>query len=203
MKASAHPDQTGTLGGSPDPPAPDPLTAAARPSALFRLWLAARDAQMRPLRFPGEGRRIMVGVDLSPASDAALGLVVGIAAITDTIVDLVHVFDGFREAFMGGNRSLLDRSDWVAATVAAELRARAVAAAAQGARCVSTALEGAPAVELTRHAQKTGADLLVLGLGPPTTGPLGAAWSSQAAAQLLRGGSWHERPLSSPGYFWT
>ena len=143
----------------------------------------------------------MVGVDFSQASDAAMGLVFGIAATTGTVVDLVHVLDGFTEAFVLGDRTLLDHVDATLALVGRELRARTVAAASDGVRCVSTSLVGAPGIELTQHARRTGADLLVLGLGVETRGPLGRAWSADAAVQTLRTGNWHQRQvISSAGF---
>ena len=181
--------------------APASATHFAQDWAPFRLWMAVRDQRPRPVRFPGEMRRIMVGVDFSPASDTAMGVVFGIAATTGTVIDLVHVFDGFTEALVLGNRSLLDHVDTVLARIERELRARATAAAADGVRCVSTSLAGAPGIELTRHARRTGADLLVLGVGADSRGPFGHAWSANAAAQTLRTGAWHQRPLISPASF--
>jgi nucleotide-binding universal stress UspA family protein len=169
--------------------------------APFRLWLAVRDPRPRPVRFPGEARRIMVGADFSQASDAAMGVVFGIAATTGTVVDLVHVFDGFTEAFVRGDPRLLDHVDAVLARVGQALRARTAAAASDGVRCVSTSLVGAPGIELTQHARRTGADLLVLGWGAEARGPLGRAWSADAAVQTLRMGSWHQRQLVTSAGF--
>ena len=182
-----------------------PPVASATPvpadGGAFRLWLAERDHRPRAVRFPGEARRIMVGVDFSQASDAALGVVFGIAATTGTVVDLVHVFDGFSEAFVFGDRPVLDHVDSVLARVGQALRARASAGMADGVRCVSTSLVGAPGIELTQHARRTGADLLVLGWGPDVRGPLGRAWSAAAAAQAVRTGTWHQRPLVTAANF--
>lgn len=174
---------------------------AGRGPDAFRLWLAVLDGGPRPIRYPAESRRIMVGVDFSWASDLAVNLVAGIAATTETLVDLVHVFDGFDEAFVRGNRAILDRVDTVLSNVRRELRMRVLATAAQGVRCVSTSLAGAPGLELTRHARETGADLLVLGIGMESRGPLGRAWSANAAAQALRVGTWTERRPLTPGLY--
>ena len=163
-------------------------------SPPVRLWLASRTSKPRVIRYP---HRIMVGMDFTRASDAALGLVVAIAATTGTLVDLVHVFDGFTQAFVLGDRPILDRVDAVLADIGHALQSRMVEAAAQGATCVATSLVGAPAVELDRHAEKTGADLLVLGLGGESRSPFGRAWSADAAVQILRTGTWHERPLAA------
>jgi nucleotide-binding universal stress UspA family protein len=171
---------------------------AGRGPDAFRLWLAVRDGRPRAIRYPAESRRIMVGIDFSGASDLAVNLVAGIAATTETLVDLVHVFDGFTEAFVRGDPSILDRVDAILANVGRALRMRALATAAQGVRCVTTSLVGAPGVELTRHAKATGADLLVLGIGIESSGPLGRAWSADAARQALRLGGWHERPPAMP-----
>jgi nucleotide-binding universal stress UspA family protein len=130
-----------------------------------------------------------------------MGVVFAIAATTGTVVDLVHVFDGFTEAFVLGNRPLLDHVDAVFERVGQALRARTTAAAADGVRCVATSLVGAPGIELTRHARRTGADLLVLGVGADSRGPLGRAWSANAADQALRTGQWHQRPLVSSESF--
>jgi nucleotide-binding universal stress UspA family protein len=174
---------------------------AGRGFDAFRLWLAVRDGRPRAIRYPAESRRIMVGVDFSWASDLAINLVAGIAATTETLVDLVHVFDGFDEAFVRGNLAILDRVDSVLANIGRELRMRALATAAQGVRCVSTSLVGAPGLELTRHARETGADLLVLGLGLESRGPLGRTWSAQGAAQAMRTGLWQERQPVTRGFY--
>jgi nucleotide-binding universal stress UspA family protein len=181
--------------------APASATHLAQDWAPFRLWIASRDQRPRPVRFPGEMRRIMVGVDFSPASDTAMGVVFAIAATTGTVVDLVHVFDGFTEGLVLGNRLLLDQVDAVLGRIDQALRARATAAAADGVRCVATSLAGAPGIELTQHARHTGADLLVLGVGADSRGPFGRAWSADAAAQALRTGAWHQRTLVSPASF--
>ena len=109
--------------------APASATHLAQDWAPFRLWIASRDQRPRPVRFPGEMRRIMVGVDFSPASDTAMGVVFAIAATTGTVVDLVHVFDGFTEGLVLGNWPLLDQVDAVLARIDRALRARATAAA--------------------------------------------------------------------------
>jgi nucleotide-binding universal stress UspA family protein len=160
--------------------------------------MAVRDERPRPVRIPCEGRRIIVGVDFSSASDAVMGLVLGIAATTDAAVDLVYVLDGFTEAFIRGHHALLDRVDAILEAAERALRIRKEAAAAQGARCTATTLVGAPGIELTRHAEKTGADLLVLGLSSEPGGRLGRAWSTDAALQILRAGTWHERRPLAP-----
>lgn len=160
-----------------------------------RIWLASRTSKPQVIRYP---HRIMVGVDFTRASDAALGLVVAIAATTGTLVDLVHVFAGFNQAFEFSDRPVLERVDAVLADIGHALQSRMAEAAAQGATCVVTSLVGAPAVELDRHADQTGADLLVLGLGSEPRSQFGRAWSADAAAQILRTGTWHERPLASP-----
>jgi nucleotide-binding universal stress UspA family protein len=166
----------------------------------FHLWCAVRDRHPRPIRYPAESRRIMVGTDFSVPSDLAVSLVAGIAASTDALVDLVHVFDGFSQAFVRGEPSVLDRVDAILDGVARELRARVRAATAQGARCVSTSLVGAPGLELTRHARETGADLLVLGLVGQTGGDrIGRDPGRETAAQVVRLGVWRElRPMGAP-----
>jgi len=181
--------------------APASATHLAQDWAPFRIWLGVRDSRPRPVRFPGEMRRIMVGADFSAASDAAMSVVLGIAGTTGTVVDLVHVFDGFTEALVLGNPTLLDHVDALLARIERALRARVTAAAGYGVRCVATSLVGAPGIELTRHARRTGADLLVLGVGPDDRGPFGRAWSADAATQALRTGVWHQRPLVSATRF--
>jgi nucleotide-binding universal stress UspA family protein len=183
------------------PALPSPANSTSGNVAPFRVWLAERERRPRPVRFPSEARRIMVGIDFSPASDTAMGLVFGIAATTGTVVDLVHVFDGFTEAFVRGNRRALDDADALLARVEQGLRARTTAAASEGVRCVATSLVGAPGLEITRHARRTGVDLLVLGIGPDSRGPFGRAWSAEAADQALRTGAWQQRPLFSSASF--
>jgi hypothetical protein len=54
-------------------------------------------------------------------------VVFAIAVTTGTVVDLVHVFDGFTEGLVLGNWLLLDQVDAVLARIDRALRARASA----------------------------------------------------------------------------
>ena len=157
---------------------PQATTGRRRPTAsdrdAFRLWMAVRDERPRPIRYPAESRRIMVGVDFSRASDLAVNLVSGIAATTQTVIDLVHVFDGFDEAFVRGNRAILDRVDAVAGQRGPRAARARWRPRPQGVRCVSTSLVGAPGSSSPATRRDTGADLLVLGVGAEAAGRSGA-----------------------------
>jgi nucleotide-binding universal stress UspA family protein len=166
-------------------PANDCATSPASPSIVL-----AGAAGRRAPRLPTP-RRIAVGIDFSPASEAARRLAAGIAASSQALLDLVHVMDAFTEVFIHENRRVIERSDSMPHEIERALAHRQQLALADGVRCVYTNLAGAPGVELGRHATATSADLIVLGI-PAHEQParFGWTWGRRAADQMRRAGSW-------------
>ena len=135
-------------------------------------------------------RRIIVGIDFSPASESARRLAVGIARASGGSVDLVSVQDTFSQTFASSPEELISGPDLVAAFIDDALVRRVALALAEGVPCGRTALMGLPGRELAEHALRTEADLIVLGVGADQAGRFGRSWGRQAAEQLLRDGRW-------------
>ncbi|HEX2657133.1 MAG TPA: universal stress protein [Polyangia bacterium] len=135
-------------------------------------------------------RRILVGVDFSPASESARRLAVGIARASGGTVDLVSVQDSYRQTFGSTPDDLIGGPDLVAAVIDDALVRRVALALAEGVPCGRTALLGAPGRQLAEHALRTEADLIVLGIGSEQASRFGRPWGRSAAEQILREGRW-------------
>jgi nucleotide-binding universal stress UspA family protein len=109
-------------------------------------------------------KRIIVATDFSEGSDGAMERAFAIAKALGASVDLVHVLD--TSLFMApaslGAMPLIE-PEALLEEVDKALVARVERAQAAGLVCQSDSLDGYPAREIVRHAQKTGADLIVLG----------------------------------------
>jgi nucleotide-binding universal stress UspA family protein len=109
-------------------------------------------------------KRIIVATDFSEGSDAAMEQAFELAIALGATVDLVHVLD---TAFLTAPASLgampLIEPEGLFEEIDKALVARVEKARAAGLICQSDSLDGYPAREIVRHAQKTGANLIVLG----------------------------------------
>jgi nucleotide-binding universal stress UspA family protein len=109
-------------------------------------------------------KRIVVGTDFSEGSDAALEYALAVAKTLDATVDLVHVLD---PALLTAPTALgampLADAEGLMVEIDKALEVRAQRATAAGVPCTSDSLDGFPPRELARHAQKSGADLIVVG----------------------------------------
>jgi nucleotide-binding universal stress UspA family protein len=167
-------------------------------------------------RTPRPVRRILVCVDFSPAADTALTGVLAAAAGRAMLIELVYVVDVFTEMFVLGNMRPPRGPDVAGRDIHAALSARVQAARAQGARCISTILVGLPGLALLNHADRTDADLLVLGLEDPAGAPRGgdrgsdhrgrrprkaprSGWLAPAAQRVLRTPGWR-RATGGPAF---
>ena len=136
-------------------------------------------------------RRIVVGIDFSPASESARRLAVGIARASGGSVDLVSVVEPFDPTFGSKkDEALISGPDLIATFIDDALVRRVALALAEGVPCVRTSLVGVPGRELSEHALRTDADLIVLGVGAHQEGRFGRPWGREAAEQILRGGRW-------------
>jgi nucleotide-binding universal stress UspA family protein len=109
-------------------------------------------------------KRIVVGIDFSEGSDAALKRAFELAAVFDAVVDVVHVLQPeviFAPAGLGVV-ALPDAPEFYRKLEAA-LDERARKAAPHKIVCETNSLTGFPPHELVEHARKTGADLIVVG----------------------------------------
>lgn len=143
-------------------------------------------------------RRIVVGMDFSPASESARRLAMGIAVSADAVVDVVHVLDAFRETFFHKNADVLGKGEGILTEIHHALIRRQQMALVQGVRCVQTSLVGTPGIELARHAARTGADLIVLGDGDEVPCQFGWTWGRRAALQIRDNGRWRGMVLLRP-----
>jgi nucleotide-binding universal stress UspA family protein len=109
-------------------------------------------------------KRIIVATDFSEGSDAAMERAFTIAKALEASVDLVHVLD---TALLTAPASLgampLVEPESLMNEIDKRLAERVAQATAAGLVCQSDSLDGYPAKEIVRHAQKTGADLIVVG----------------------------------------
>jgi len=147
---------------------------------------------------PPVAKRILVGLDFLPPTEKALAAVLDAVSSTETEVELVYVVDFFTETFILGNERMIDQVDAIRIDAGRELRVRADAARARGIRCSSTILVGLPGLALARHADRTGADVVVLGLVGGSRYGERSTWVTLAAARLLHHRPWHLLAPSSP-----
>jgi nucleotide-binding universal stress UspA family protein len=109
-------------------------------------------------------KRIVVATDFSEGSDVAMEQAFGLAKTLGASVDLVHVLDPalLTAPSTLGALPLVD-AESVMNEIDDALATRAQKGTAEGVICVSDSLDGFPPREIVRHAQKTGADLIVVG----------------------------------------
>lgn len=169
-------------------PGPLPPSATTGGQAASRLRHATWDS-----RTSIRARRILVGMDFSPAAESARRLALGIALASDAVVDVVHVFDGFTEAFtrVPARPRVLEDLDTLLGDIERALARRERMGRVQGVRCVHTSLVGAPGIELAEHAARTRADIILLGDGEEEPGRFGWTWGRRAARQIMTSPRWH------------
>ncbi len=107
-------------------------------------------------------KKIVVGIDFSESSRPVLEAAQNTAQQFGATVDLVHVREPFSYPLSGA--SIPDPEcqvlfNWIDESLASAAR-RFVDA---GIPCVTSSLEGAPASQIVAHAEKTGADLVIVG----------------------------------------
>jgi nucleotide-binding universal stress UspA family protein len=169
-------------------PATSSLPANDRTPRPTSLTLAG-DSPMG-LRLPLHPRRIIAAVDFSPGGERARAVAEALARSSDAVLDLVHVLDAFDHIFVRRQPELLDDADAVLAGVDRALDSRARTARLSGVRCVSSSLVGAPGIELSRHAVRTRADLMVVGAAAKRGDWFRSGWGGRAIQQLLRLAHW-------------
>jgi nucleotide-binding universal stress UspA family protein len=169
------------LGSSPTPGSPAPGASTA--SRIHHATWGSRTAI--------RARRILVGMDFSAAAESARRLALGIALGSDALVDLVHVFDGFTEAFTRHDPRVFENLDGLLGEIEHALARRERMGRVQGVRCVHTSLVGAPGIELAAHAARTRADLIVLADGEEEPGRFGFTWGRRASRQILQSTRWN------------
>jgi nucleotide-binding universal stress UspA family protein len=108
-------------------------------------------------------RRIVVATDLTEDPSPVLDAAVAYGRMFDASLDLVHVREPLvytlTEGFVAAevpHRESLDQID-------DQLAALADQVTHEGLPCVTSSLDGVTHLELLRHAQRTGADLIIVG----------------------------------------
>jgi nucleotide-binding universal stress UspA family protein len=109
-------------------------------------------------------KRIVVGIDFSEGAEAAMEVAFSLAESFDSVVDLVHAAEPgvFAAPTSLGSMALVDGAA-LFRQIDDALSSRAQRAASEGLVCQTNCLTGFAAREIVRHAQKTGADLIVVG----------------------------------------
>lgn len=115
---------------------------------------------MKPLSI----KRIVVATDFSDGSDAALEPAFGLARRLDAGLEVVHVLDpSILTAPPGLGSIALADAPALVEEIDRALAQRAERAQSLGVPCETKVLEGFPSSEIVRHAQKVGADLIIMG----------------------------------------
>jgi nucleotide-binding universal stress UspA family protein len=108
-------------------------------------------------------KRILVAVDLAEPSDVVIEESVRLAQLLDASIDLVHVREPFVYALAASYGPSPDQERALMGWIDRSLEAAADRVNSAPVACITTSLAGSPATEIVAHAQKTGADLIVVG----------------------------------------
>jgi nucleotide-binding universal stress UspA family protein len=112
---------------------------------------------MRPMK------KLLVAVDLSEPSKRVIETALSLARSLDASVELVHVREPFVYAVAGEYGPSLQQEQALVRWIDRELSQASDAVNHARVPCVTTSLHGSPAREIVAHAEKTGADLIVIG----------------------------------------
>jgi universal stress protein A len=118
--------------------------------------------QSMPVMQAKEGQRIVVGVDFSAGSDAALEVAIDQAQASGGSIELVHVLDLADEYPFGPTDLGYDRDSY-RAKAQARLDQRAAVVSARGIPCSMKIIEGTSPKSITGRAREIGATLIVVG----------------------------------------
>jgi nucleotide-binding universal stress UspA family protein len=108
-------------------------------------------------------RRIVVATDLRDDAPAVLATAVEYGRMFDASLDLVHVREDLVHTLTEGFVAAESQGGAVARQIDERLAALADRVTHDGLTCVTSTLDGVTHLELIRHAQRTGADLIIVG----------------------------------------
>jgi nucleotide-binding universal stress UspA family protein len=108
-------------------------------------------------------KKFLVAVDLSEPSKRVIETALSLARSLDASVDLVHVREPFIYAVAGDYGPSLQQEQALVHWIDRELSQAGDAISHARVPCTTTSLYGSPAREIVAHAEKTGADLIVIG----------------------------------------
>jgi universal stress protein A len=109
-----------------------------------------------------ETRRILVGVDFSAGSEAALEVAIDQAQASGGSIELIHVLE-LADAYPFGPTDIGYDGDSYRANAQARLDQRAAVVSARGIPCSTKIIEGTSPRAITGRARETGATLIVVG----------------------------------------
>jgi nucleotide-binding universal stress UspA family protein len=108
-------------------------------------------------------KKLLVAVDLSEPSKRVIEAALSLARTLDASVELVHVREPFAYAVAGEYGPSLEQEQALVRWIDRELALASDHVTHARVPCVTTSLHGSPAREIVAHAEKTGADLIVVG----------------------------------------
>jgi nucleotide-binding universal stress UspA family protein len=108
-------------------------------------------------------RKLLVAVDLSEPSKRVIETALSLARTMDASVELVHVREPFIYAVAGDYGPSLQQEQALVRWIDRELSQACDEITHNRVPCVTTSLHGSPAREIVAHAEKIGADLIVIG----------------------------------------
>jgi nucleotide-binding universal stress UspA family protein len=108
-------------------------------------------------------KKLLVAVDLSEPSKEVIETGVALAHSLDASIELVHVREPFVYAMAGVYGPSPEQEQALVAWIDRTLAEASDRVAHASVPCVTTSLYGSPAREIVAHAEKVGADLIVIG----------------------------------------
>lgn len=108
-------------------------------------------------------KKILVAVDLSEPSQRVIETALDLAVSLDASVELVHVREPFVYAVAGEYGPSQEQEQALVRWIDRELSQAGDRICHARVPCVTTSLHGSPAREIVAHADKTGADMIVVG----------------------------------------
>jgi nucleotide-binding universal stress UspA family protein len=108
-------------------------------------------------------KKLLVAVDLSEPSKRVIETALGLAHALDASVELLHVREPFVYAVAGEYGPSLEQEQALVRWIDRELSQACDDVTHARVPCITTSLYGSPAREIVAHAEKTGADLIVVG----------------------------------------
>jgi nucleotide-binding universal stress UspA family protein len=108
-------------------------------------------------------KKVLVAVDLSEPSKEVIEASVQLARTLDASLELVHVREPFVYAIAGQYGPSSEQEQALVRWIQARLDEESDRINHARVPCVTTSLYGSPAREIVTHAEKVGADLIVVG----------------------------------------
>jgi nucleotide-binding universal stress UspA family protein len=108
-------------------------------------------------------KKLLVAVDLSEPSKEVIEASLALAQSLDASVELVHVREPFVYALAGAYGPTQEQERALVSWIDRALSQASERASHARVPCVTTSLYGSPAREIVAHAEKVGADMIIVG----------------------------------------